>query len=236
MALNSRISQRPAGERFHALALFAVALVIPLLPVAPGTASRLLAQSGAVNGIFYSSQYACRIPFEMEPGARRLQEIQLYVSEDQGQSWRQVAVATQEQRGFDYRTDRDGMYWFTVRTIDMLGRAVPLTPQNTRPQLKVYIDTRKPILTLRARPSREGMIAVEWEIHEENLDPANFYLEFRPAGGRDWIPLSNVEPAPAGERTWSPGTNGAVEVRLRVRDLARNEGVAQITVTPGGNE
>ena len=173
------------------LAFLVLVLVLAIVPSA-------WAQTG-VNGIVYSSQSSFRIPFVLEPGAPRLQEVQLWVSEDQGQNWQMIARTTPEQGGFDYRADRDGLYWFTVRTIEALGRAAPLTVQGSKPQLKVHVDTRRPIVTLRGRAANPGMVAVEWDIREDNLDPANFYLDYRAAGARDWTPLI-VDAALTGDR------------------------------------
>jgi hypothetical protein len=76
---------------------------------------------------------------------------------------------------------------------------------------------------------------VDWEIREENLDLSSFGLEYRTAGGDQWIPLP-VTGGTTGQRSWNPGASGAVEVRLRVRDLAKNEGEDKLTIMPGGQE
>jgi hypothetical protein len=193
------------------------------------------------GSITYAPQSVFRIPFVTDAGERQLQEVRLWVSEDQGQSWRKYGNGVApEQRGFTFRAEHDGHYWFTVQTVDFAGRLNPPTVQGPQPQpgalpLKVCVDTRRPDITLRSRPAREGMVAVEWDIREENLDPSSFTLEYRLPGSVEWIPLV-AEPSLLGERAWTPGTTGAVAVRLRVRDLAKNEAEASLIVTPGGQE
>src|SRR5438132_10840206 len=167
-ALNTQAS---VGERLRPVGLFAL-LALLFLPLGFRMTPSARAQAPGVNGILYSNQAAFRIPFVMEPGAGQLREVQLYASDNQGQTWSYLSSAAPEQRGFDYHADRDGLYWFTVRTIDMQGRAVPLTLQQTAPQLRVAIDTRKPNVTLRGRSASSGLVAVEGDIREENLDPA----------------------------------------------------------------
>jgi hypothetical protein len=184
------------------------------------------------NHIIYSRQTVFRIPFETDSGERRLREVQLYVSEDRGQTWRNAATVPPEQRGFNFRAERDGLYWFTVRTVDFQGRANPTTVQGTRPQLEVVVDTQVPIVTLRPGAPRDGTYAVEWDIREDNLDLSSFLLEYRLPGSTEWIPLT-VEPAATGQRSWNPAAGGALDVRLHVRDLAKNEGEATIKLTPG---
>src|SRR5207302_8542995 len=55
------------------------------------------------NRIIYSRQPVFRIPFETDAGERRLQEVQLYVSEDRGQTWKPAGTVPPEQRNFNFR-------------------------------------------------------------------------------------------------------------------------------------
>src|SRR5207237_8087990 len=120
--------------------------------------------------VIYPRQMTFRIPFEeLEPG-RRLREVQLYVSTDYGRTWNQAATATPEQRGFEFRADRDGLYWFTVRTTDADGRAYPPSLQGARPGLKVYVDTAPQQLFVRPLPARVGLLGVEWEVGAAALE------------------------------------------------------------------
>jgi hypothetical protein len=187
----------------------------------------------ANNGIIYSSRQTFRIPFETDGNERRLQEVQLWVSTDQGQTWRSGGAVGPDQRGFNFRADRDGLYWFVARTVDLQGQAHPATLQGAAPHLRVCVDTQLPVVTLRQGLAREGTWAVEWDIREENLDLSSFNLEYRPGNSQDWIPLS-VEPAATGQRFWPADSGAPVEVRLKVRDLAKNEGEAKITLSQAG--
>ena len=187
---------------------------------------------GLSNEIIYSRLTAFRIPFDTDPGQRQIQQIQLYFSTDQGQNWQPAGTATPAQRGFDFRADRDGLFWFAVRTVDFQNLINPPSLQGLRPQLKVYVDTQPPVVTLRQAPSRDGSVGVEWQIREENLDLASFALEYRTPSNPQWIPLT-VNAATTGQYAWNPGTTGAVEVRLHVRDLAKNDGEDKLTIMPG---
>src|SRR5262245_5854096 len=62
-----------------------------------------------------------RIPFQPGAGQRRLKQLQLYVSLDQGRTWQPSATATPDQGFFKFETDRDGLFWFTVQTLDVDG-------------------------------------------------------------------------------------------------------------------
>jgi hypothetical protein len=174
-----------------------------------------------------------RIPFQTEPGERRLKEIQLYVSTDLGQTWQSVVKSAPEQHFFDFRAQHDGIFWFAVRTVDLEGRAFPATMDGAKPGLKVFVDTQPPIVHVRNLPQRDGEVGVEWEIKDDNLDPASIRLEYRIAGSTDWIPLAG-ELAASGQRYWKPATNGTVEVRLRARDRADNWNEDKTTIGAAG--
>src|SRR5262249_46984070 len=96
MALHLRPDKltRPLGCAYHPLLAFLACL---LVAVSPGSSP---AQGGR---IVYSRQPGFRIPFETDAGERRLQEVQLYVSEDRGQNWQKYTSVQPEQRGFFFR-------------------------------------------------------------------------------------------------------------------------------------
>jgi hypothetical protein len=196
---------------------------------------RAWAQPGSNDRPHYVSKSEFRIPFNLDPGNPRLLEIQLYVSEDLGQSWLKIASAAPEQGGFRFLANHDGLYYFTVRTVDISNKGSPpaILP-GAPPQIRVCVDTQKPLVSLRQAPAREGLVGVEWESRDENLDVNGFVLEFRTLNSQDWLPLT-VEGGRTGQRYWNPGAPGSIETRLRVRDLARNEGEAHRTIN-GLNE
>lgn len=177
----------------------------------------------------YTKQPLFKIPFQTDPNERRLKQVQLYVSSDQGRPWHPYANARPDDSGFTFTAPRDGAYWFTVRTIDMDNRAFPLTMDNARAGLKVLVDTQPPTIQLRGLPPRENMAVIEWEAQDESLDLTSLVLDYRAQGASEWQPL-RVEPTATGQHAWRPGTGGTLEVRLRVRDRAANEGESRTTV------
>jgi hypothetical protein len=167
----------------------------------------------------YTRDSVFRIPFQTDAGGR-LKQVQLYVSTDKGTSWRQEAAVVPTERFFDFRAPQDGLYWFTVRTVDLENRAHPPTLDGARPGLRVVVDTQPPVVRLKAQPPRDGEINVEWDVRDENLSPSGIRLDYRLPGG-NWVPVGSDLPA-TGQRSWRPGTNGAVEIRLSAEDRAGN--------------
>jgi hypothetical protein len=181
----------------------------------------------------YTRAPVFQIPFQPESGERRLKEVQLYVSTDLGQTWKQAVNATPEQRYFVFRAQHDGIHWFSVRTIDLDGKAVPVDMAGARPGLKVYVDTQPPLVHVRALAPRDGELGVEWEIKDDNLDMASIQVDYRVAGSNEWIPIPGPSQS-VGQRYWKPVTNGAIEVRVRARDRADNWNEDKTTNNPGG--
>lgn len=187
------------------------------------------------NDLSYTRHPNFRIPFQTDQQAARLKQVHLYVSTDQGKSWHPADSVGPERQHFDFQAKNDGIYWFSVRTVDMDGRAYPLTMETARPGLKVCVDTQPPTVALRPLLSRDGQVGVEWEIRDENLDPSSVHLDYRLPGSADWLPLRYDTPA-AGQHFWRPATNGALEVQLRARDKAENIGSAKITLNGTGQD
>jgi hypothetical protein len=179
----------------------------------------------------YTRDAVFRIPFQTDAGGR-LKQIQLHVSTDKGVTWKQEAAVVPTERFFDFRAPQDGLYWFTVRTVDLENRANPPSLDGARPGLRVVVDTQAPSVRLRTLPSRDGEVGVEWEIREENLLPGGVRLDYRLAGGA-WVPVAS-DLAGNGQKSWRPSTNGPVEVRLTAEDRAGNR--SEEKISPGSGD
>jgi hypothetical protein len=175
-----------------------------------------------------------KIPFQAQPNERRLREVQLFYSVDLGRTWRHFATALPDQGYFQqFTAPADGLYWFSVRTVDLAGRQYPPTDAELRPGLRVLVDTQPPRVTLRALPPQGNSVGVEWDVRDENLDLSTLRLEYLPAGAAQHLPI-RVDPVTAGQHYWTPMTNGPMEVRMVVSDTAGNVGQDKVIVTAGG--
>jgi hypothetical protein len=178
---------------------------------------------GPANDVIYSRYPAFKIPYQTDGREGRLAQLQLFVSTDEGRHWHPSFVTNPSQRYFRFEAETDGLYWFAVQTKDVDGRLYPATLEGARPSLKVFVDTHPPEITLEPLPSRGGDVGVSWKIKDETLDLGianSFRLEYRAVNDFSWLPL-RADPL-AGQFYWSPGREGSVEVRLRVRDRAEN--------------
>lgn len=175
-----------------------------------------------------------RIPFQTQPGERRLREVQLYYTTDQGRTWRHYATANPDQGYFQqFTAPQDGSYWFAVRTVDLQGRANPATDDQLRAGLKVLVDTQRPTVTVRALAPRDGHVGVEWDARDESLDPNTLRLEYQVQGGVQWMPV-RVEAVAAGQAFWIPMANANLDVRVTVSDQVGNVGEGRVAVAAPG--
>ena len=193
-----------------------------------------------VGGVVHSRYRTFRIPFKIPtagPAAAKIRQIQLYVSTDQGQTWQPAANAAPDQGHFRFTAERDGLHWFAVQTLDLDNRLNPANMQGAQPSVKVMIDTVPPHVQLQTLPPLGDKVGVSWDIRDENLEflvNDTVRLEYRPAGGQNWIQLNL--PAGTSQLFWNPQTPGAVEVRLQARDRAGNTAQSTATVSLAGNQ
>jgi hypothetical protein len=186
--------------------------------------------------VLYSRYRQFKLPFTLGPGKENLKQLYLWVSADQGKSWERAAVAAPEHDHFQYIADRDGLLWFAVQTVDKQDRVYPTNMDGAQPSRRVVVDTQPPVVTLQQLPPpKEGWVGVSWNIQDDNFDPRvpdSLRLEFKAEGAVGWTPLQLREFTKP-QAYWPSDVHGPIEVRLRARDRAGNEGVNSIKFTPG---
>src|SRR5687767_10634296 len=83
-----------------------------------------------------------RIPVQIDPARRaEVRQLHLYVSTDQGKTWKRAVTVRPTDEAFVYTAPRDGVYWFAVQTVDPKGRAEPADPRRAESMLKIHVDT-----------------------------------------------------------------------------------------------
>ncbi|HZZ70950.1 MAG TPA: hypothetical protein VFE24_01780 [Pirellulales bacterium] len=178
------------------------------------------------------------IPFRVTPArtpGEQPVEVQLFVSIDQGRSWQMDGRVLPSQGTFSFRGQRDGEYWFSIRTVDAQGQLHPSGP--TAPGMRVIIDTVPPQLDLLAERGANGEVRARWQASDLNLAQNSFKLEYQTAPNQPWQPVSIEAPRNqplnqlGGATTFWPQPNPqGVVVRATVLDRAGNPTIAQISV------
>jgi hypothetical protein len=174
-------------------------------------------------GVIFFQQRKFKIPFKLDQ--RGVVQAKLYYSTDRGQHWQHVANAAPEEQYFSFATPTDGLFWFSVQTVDVQGKHYPPSADDLRPYMRLVVDTLPPVVHVRPLPPRAGEVGVAWTVRDDNLDlglPDSIRVEYRPIGSINWVPLA--VPAGASQLYWNPQTPAQLEVRVLARDRAGNVG------------
>ncbi len=146
-----------------------------------GQATYAQAPDSSVETMYFPhSQF--KIPFNVDARGTQPTQVQLWVSTDQGASWQMQGAATSNQKHFDFRAAAEGLYLFSVQTLDENGKAFP-SPQ---PPMRILIDTTKPQVALRSDVNSSGQIVVDIRINEEHLKTDSVKLRYRTDQDTQW--------------------------------------------------
>ena len=137
---------------------------------------------------FPHSQF--KIPFNVDARGTQPTQVQLWVSTDGGATWQMQGAANSSQKQFEFRAAAEGLYLFSVQTLDENGKAFP-SPQ---PPLRIMIDTTKPQVALRPDVNANGQVVVDVRISEEHLKADSVRLRYRTDQDVDWreVAVTNI--------------------------------------------
>jgi len=187
-----------------------------------------------------SRQTYFSIPFRVDQPslpASRAAEVQLHVSTDRGETWSQYASVPPEQDRFLFRAQRDGEYWFGVRTLDRSNQLRPA--EIHRPGLIVIVDTSPPKLSLQAQHCESGLATARWQVAEQRLDRNSLTILYRSGPNLPWLTVATdreeddlAKSAWSGDVSWMPVSGpGPLEVRAEIADTAGNRDISYTQVT-----
>jgi hypothetical protein len=162
------------------------------------------------------------IPIKYDPTKKNeIRDLLLYVSRNKNESWEQYAVAKPEtDTFFAFTAPADGEYWFQMVIVDKQGRRDPQDTRKVPPALKVVIDTKSPLITIKSLERVGDEATISWEIQEANPDWNKFIVDFR-AGDGLWTPVE-ARGSLTGSAKFRIGQTGPLTVRLQMMDLAGN--------------
>ncbi len=203
-------------------------IVAPQLPAAPNSNRPLKPR------LIYHKSRSFRVPFNVDPADQaRLKEVQLWVSEDGGYTWKQGPTATPDHPFFTFRAPRDSEYWFAVRTLDIQGKLYPGDDDQVEPKMKVIVDSVPPTLLLDPSGRKGTLASVRWEVKDAHLDLKTLVLEYQVDGGREWRKVPNIRAALIGSATWDAGTAEELRVRASISDKAGNTTEETVSLPEG---
>lgn len=173
-----------------------------------------------------------KIPFNVEARNSDLAQLQLWVSTDAGQTWQLQGSAEPKAKSFDFKAAAEGMYYFSVQTVDAQGMVFP----SQNPPLKVLIDTTDPQAAIKADTDVNGQLVVDIRVFDEYLDVDSPQLKVRTDREPEWRDVAMgdlvlVNDIYAGQVRLDLPRCREVGLVLSVADKAKNTGEATFKLT-----
>src|SRR5262249_50997863 len=149
----------------------------------PGTltlACLLLTAGQVPNDVWYTNQKHLKVPIDIRPARRQeISQLLLYVSDDQGRTWRQQASVAADKDAFLFYAPGDGQYWLRVAALDLKGVQEPADVSRGPPDQKILIDSTRPVIRITSVRRQGDDVVVAWEIQEDHPDWTSLKLEYR---------------------------------------------------------
>ncbi|MCA9248935.1 MAG: Ig-like domain repeat protein [Planctomycetales bacterium] len=187
-----------------------------------------------------SRQNVFGIPFQVNRQREAIdapQSMRLYVTTDLGTTWILAQEVDPATGTFMYRADKDGVYQFSLRSVDRQGAERPTGPH--RAGLRVEVDTTPPELDLVVDRGQAGEVAIRWTASDATLDQKSLAISYQTSPYDALNPLaigsgeSNTQVATqrSGTAHWWPQQNAAeIFLRAEVADRAGNRTVRMARV------
>lgn len=173
------------------------------------------------------------IPFSIRDPDNKFIEVQLYVSRNRGLSWEFYARQNLDAQEIPFETQRDGEFWFALKTLDRNRQLQP--PGPAKPELIVVVDRVLPKVDFRVQSDAAGRVVCRWKADDQNIDSNSVRLEYRPLVSANdaentWIevPYKAVSAAENGTFSdqyafWADCPAPEMVVRLTIADWGGNQ-------------
>ncbi len=169
------------------------------------------------------------IPFKINAEDDSFIEVQLYVSTNQGKTWRFHSRRPTDETEFPFEAQGDGEYWFALKTLNRNRQLVP--EGQPTPELIIIVDTVLPELSFDVRADAAGRIECSWRASDKHLKSDSLQIAYQPIGAAadDWrivpVNLSGMvrNGHYADQLAWWPETaERSLSVRIAIADEAGN--------------
>ncbi len=143
------------------------------------------------------------IPFTVDQSGARPLEVRLYVSRGPDDPWQMISHKRPDELvpQFEFTAATDGEYWFATRTIDAEGKAHPSS--KIEPQLKVYVDTTRPLVELTVDASADGRVDASLIVNDAT-PIKSLLIRYVTDGAKEWQTLTGDGLLTGGALVFSP--------------------------------
>lgn len=166
-----------------------------------------------------------------KPGPSGIGRVELWMTQDEGQSWRQLPAPPAEESCLKVELPGEGIYGLRLVVLSRAGRGKRPPQPGDLPEMMVEVDQTQPRCVLHApEPDsrRPNTLLLSWNVSDANLTMAPITLEWSETGGTGhWNPIVTNHPNNSRYSWEVPGNiPSSVFLRLTARDSAGNVGYA----------
>ncbi len=189
----------------------------------------------ASDGIIYSPSRMFSINYLPE----RIEgfQVELWYAVGDETQWLYYGADDDGEAPISFAAERDALYLFCIRAATdsaTAGQPAPLAPQ-----MRVAVDTQRPVVTILSpsegeRFRRGEMMSLVWQATDENLADSSVEIGYKMPGAEDWV-LAATGFKSEGRFSWQPPATavGDVGIRIRAMDKATNWGEDSLGVFVG---
>lgn len=171
------------------------------------------------------------VPFKIDANDGAFIEVQLYLSTDQGKSWRFYGRQNTNQEEFAFQAEEDGEYWFSLKTLNRDRQLLP--SGDPQPELKIIVDSKKPVLDFRIQTDSAGRVICRWQAKDPNLLAGSLKMFYQPIQSngtlKRWVRVpvelrGQVRNGVYSDQIgwWPETTESMVNVAVEIQDAAGN--------------
>jgi hypothetical protein len=169
----------------------------------------------------------CSIDFAVEETPKGISQVEVWVTQDNGQSWNMRGVSIDGKSPVAVEFPADGKYGYLFRVKPRHGLCPEPPKAGDAADGWLEVDTTKPVASLLGAAldddKETGELIITWSASDAHLDPqpVTLYFALQPAG--PWEPIV-ARIANTGSHNWKfpKGIGTEVFVRLEVADRAGN--------------
>jgi hypothetical protein len=163
-----------------------------------------------------------------DPGFSGLASAAIWITADNGKTWRKLADAPTKATSTKVRLPRPGSYGLALSAVDRAGNVLAPPEPGKPPAFTLLTDTDAPRLKLLEPVEAQAFslnvpVSIAWTAEDENLGEKPISLEFSSDGGETWTVIAK-DLANTGKYQWKPPAldSNKCLVRIRAQDLAGN--------------
>lgn len=165
-------------------------------------------------------------------GPSGVRSIELYMTQDQGQSWWRYGEDADRQSPFVVEVPGDGTYGFVLRVQSGAGFTTEPPRPGETPDISVMVDTTDPILQLlpvrRGQGTAAKQLHISWTLRDQAPAARPIEISFSRQADGPWESITGwIDDSGSYVWTMPEGLADAIFVRVTARDRAGNKTVSQ---------